>query len=249
MATDSVNIPMELDRSSPVPLYFQMAQRIEEAITRGDLAPATRLNNEAALASQYALSRPTVRRAIQHLVDKGLLVRKRGVGTQVVHGKVSRAAKLTSLYEDLNKEGLEPATKVLQLAQHPATTDVAEALGVAAGANVVAITRLRSTSGGPLALLKNWLPLTVPRPTVADLESGGLFQLLRNDGINLRVASQRISARTASTSEAEMLGTDAGAAVLIMVRTTFDDTGRPIEFGQDVYRADRYSFEMTLTDR
>ena len=92
---------VDLDRSSPVPLYFQVAQQIEQAIDQGELAPGDRLDNEISLAEQFGLSRPTMRRAIQELVDKGLLVRKRGVGTQVVHGQVTRPVELTSLFDDL----------------------------------------------------------------------------------------------------------------------------------------------------
>ena len=77
-------LTVELDRSSPVPLYFQLAQAIEAAILDGELEPGDRFENELALAKRLNLSRPTTRRAIQEMVDKGMLVRKRGVGTQVV---------------------------------------------------------------------------------------------------------------------------------------------------------------------
>src|SRR5262249_25072756 len=76
-------LQIDLDRSSRVPLSFQVAEQISEAIGRGDLPPGSRLDNEVLLADRLGLSRPTVRQAIQYLVDKGLLVRKRGVGTQV----------------------------------------------------------------------------------------------------------------------------------------------------------------------
>ena len=92
---------IRVDRSSPVPLYYQVAQRLEELIEAGRMPPGYRLENEIALADQLGLSRPTMRQAIQHLVDKGLLVRKRGVGTQVVHGRVRRQVELSSLYDDL----------------------------------------------------------------------------------------------------------------------------------------------------
>src|SRR6185437_12009546 len=87
--------------NSPVPLYFQVAQRLEQMIESGELATGTRLENEIDLADRLGLSRPTMRRAIESLVGKGLLVRKRGVGTQVLHPKVQRQVELTSLYEDL----------------------------------------------------------------------------------------------------------------------------------------------------
>ena len=73
-----MTLTVELDRSSPVPLYYQLAQAIEAAIRDGELAPGDRFENELALAKRLTLSRPTTRRAIQELVDKGLLVRKRG---------------------------------------------------------------------------------------------------------------------------------------------------------------------------
>ena len=76
--------PIPVDPTSPVPLYFQAAQHIQRAIETGELRPGSRLDNELLLAEQFGLSRPTMRRAMQYLVDKGLLVRKRGIGTQVV---------------------------------------------------------------------------------------------------------------------------------------------------------------------
>ena len=86
-----------IDRSSPVPLWFQAAGQVEAAIARGDLAPGDRLDNEVDMAARWGLSRPTVRQAIEDLVAKGLLVRKRGVGTQVVHGGLKRSLELSSL--------------------------------------------------------------------------------------------------------------------------------------------------------
>src|ERR1700743_2648653 len=90
---------LRVDRNSPVPLYFQVAQHLEHLIESGEMPTGTRLENEIDLADQLGLSRPTMRRAIQYLVDRGLLVRKRGVGTQVVQAKVRRQIELTSLHD------------------------------------------------------------------------------------------------------------------------------------------------------
>ena len=100
--------PIQVDRNSPVPLYFQVAQHLEQLIESGELAPGTRLENEIDLADRLRLSRPTMRRAIEYLVGRGLLVRKRGVGTQVVHAKVQRKVELTSLYDDLANTRRDP---------------------------------------------------------------------------------------------------------------------------------------------
>ena len=90
-----------VDRYSPVPMYYQVAQQLEHAIETGELPPGTRLDGELALAQALGVSRPTLRRAIEYLVDRGYLVRRRAVGTQVVHPKVRRPVELTSLYDDL----------------------------------------------------------------------------------------------------------------------------------------------------
>ncbi|MFV0426094.1 MAG: GntR family transcriptional regulator, partial [Beutenbergiaceae bacterium] len=86
---------VDVDRSSPVPLYHQVATCIEAAISDERLPAGARLENEISIGQRFGLSRPTVRRAIQELVDKGLLVRRRGIGTQVVHGQVTRSVELT----------------------------------------------------------------------------------------------------------------------------------------------------------
>ncbi|GAA3021730.1 myo-inositol degradation transcriptional regulator [Streptosporangium longisporum] len=232
-----------------MPLYFQVAERIAGAIQAGELPPGTRLDNEIQLADRLGLSRPTVRQAIQYLVDKGLLVRKRGVGTQVVHGQVKRAVELTSLYDDLRRAGQRPQTRVLSIDTVPAEEDVAVALGVAPGMAVLRLERLRYASGEPLALLHNWLPLELAPLTVEALQERGLYELLRSAGIRMRVANQRIGARSATPAESRLLEERRGCPLLTMVRTTYDDQGRAVEHGSHVYRASHYSLEVTLVER
>jgi DNA-binding GntR family transcriptional regulator len=242
-------LPLHVDRSSPVPLYFQVAQQIEQAIERGELGPGSRLDNEIQLADRYGLSRPTMRRAIQELVGKGLLVRKRGVGTQVVHARVKRPVELTSLYDDLSRSKQKPATRVLLLEEVPAPDEVAVHLGLVVGAPTVHLERLRLALDEPLAILHNWLPAALARFTGQDLETGGLYAHLRSSGVRICVATQRIGARAANAEQARLLEVKRGAPLLTMERTTFDDTGRAIEYGDHVYRSDTYSFETTLVER
>jgi DNA-binding GntR family transcriptional regulator len=238
----------DIDRSSPTPLYFQLARAIEGAITGGALPAGSRLDNEILLAQRYGLSRPTVRRAVQELVDKGLLVRKRGVGTQVIQPHVRRSVELTSLYEDLARSGATPTTAVLSIEHVPAPPDVATELDLPEGADVVVLRRLRRSDGEPLALMTNWLPGRFT-PTPEELAERGLYQYLRGQGVHLRVAHQRIGARLARTEEARLLEEPPRAALLTMQRTAFDDEGVPIEVGRHVYRASRYDFETTLVGR
>src|SRR5881275_1040623 len=151
-----------VDRSSPVPLYYQVAQALQRAIEGGRLAPGLRLDNEIQLADDLGLSRPTMRRAMEYLVEQGLIIRRRGVGTTIVQPRVRRPRQLTSLYDDLEVAGLQPSTAVLSLGIAPAPPEAAERLGVAAATPVHTVVRLRSARGRPLAHLVNYLPTTLP---------------------------------------------------------------------------------------
>jgi DNA-binding GntR family transcriptional regulator len=243
------NLFSDLDRTGPIPLYYQVEQRIENAIMSGALPAGARLENEVALGERLNLSRPTIRRAIQDLVDKGLLVRRRGIGTQVVHGRVTRGLELTSLFDDLNKGEKKPATSLLSYAVDNANDVVADRLGVPLGSPVLHIKRLRIADGVPVAVLENWLPEHFLDITEDDLQRSGLYELLRGRGVTIRVAKQKIGARTANTAEAEFLDIDRGTALLTMERAAFDNAGVGIEYGSHYYRPDLYSFEVTLVEK
>src|SRR3954453_1416404 len=141
--------PVEVDRTSPVPLYFQVATRLQELIEKGEIGVGARIENEVDLAERLGVSRPTTRRAIQYLVERGMLVRKRGVGTQVVHPKVRRPVELSSLYDDLVTADRTPRTEVLDLKIIPATNEIADALELPGGTEVTWIERLRCAGGEP----------------------------------------------------------------------------------------------------
>ena len=240
---------IDLERSGPIPLYFQIATRVEKAIKDGTLPAGARLENEIAFGERLGLSRPTVRRAIQDLVDKGLLVRRRGIGTQVVHGQVTRGVELTSLHDDLARSGFKPSTKILKYEHIIADKNLAERLGVELGSKVLHLKRLRSSDGVPMSILENYLPADLADIAETDLAEHGLYQLLRGRGVNIRVAKQRIGARKASREESELLSIDKASALLAMDRTAYDNSGRAVEYGHHCYRPDLYSFDFTMVEK
>ncbi|AKU16147.1 GntR family transcriptional regulator [Luteipulveratus mongoliensis] len=241
-------VPVSLERASPVPLYHQLAEQLREAVTSGRLQPGDAFENELALAARLGLSRPTVRRAIQELVAQGLLLRRRGLGTTVANRQIHRRAELTSLYDDLARDGATPTTRVLELRT---TTDerAAQALGVPAGSSLVAITRLRLAGEQPFAVLRNWLPPTLGEVTQDELEGEGLYALLRARGVRPVVAHQTIGARRPTAPERRRLGLRASDPVLTMSRAAFDADGNPVEFGDHIYRADSYTIDVTIDER
>lgn len=240
---------MDLERSGPIPLYFQVSQRLEQAILGGDLPAGSRLENEVALGERLGLSRPTIRRAIQELVDKGLLVRRRGIGTQVVQGQVTRSVELTSLFDDLTRTAQKPSTHLLAFENRSADARIAEKLAIEIDAPTLYLRRVRLTGDVPVAVMENWLPAEFLDIAGDDLVAHGLYQVLRSRGVTMRVAKQKISARTATNEEAALLEVERHSALLAMERAAYDNSGHAVEFGQHCYRPDLYSFEVTLVDK
>jgi DNA-binding GntR family transcriptional regulator len=244
-----IEVFMDLVRSGPIPLYFQIAQKIEKAVLDGTLPAGSRVENEVSLGDRLGLSRPTIRRAIQDLVDKGLLVRRRGIGTQVVHGQVTRGVELTSLYEDLTRSGKKPSTTMLTYKVMSADQKIAEQLGVEVDSPVLYLQRVRSADKVPVSIMENWLPADFTDITEEELNEHGLYQILRGRGVTIRVAKQKIGARKSTIPESEILKLDKNSALLTMDRTAYDNSGRAIEFGHHCYRPDLYSFEVTLVEK
>jgi DNA-binding GntR family transcriptional regulator len=242
-------LPIQIDRTSPVPLYHQLAEQLIAAITGGTLRPGDPFENELAMADRLGLSRPTVRRAIAELVNKGLLVRRRGIGTTVANQMVHRRAELTSLYDDLVREGRKPRTDVLSLVCDAKDDRAAEALGLPPGTPLVAIVRLRYAGDMPLAIMRNWLPPTMEDLTAAQLEEDGLYSVLRARGIRPTVARQRIGARNATAEERRTLHMSKAEPLVTMSRSAYDADGSPVEFGDHCYRADQYSVEVMVSER
>jgi len=236
-----------LDKASPVPLYYQLAQNMETAIRSGRLSSGSHLDNEIELARQLGVSRPTVRRAIGLLANRGLVIRRHGIGTLVVPVRVRRPVRLSSLYDDLKESGQAPSTRLLAFEQVPAPAEVANALKLSRRTRVLHFERLRLATNQPIALMVNFLPVALEHFVNEDaLKTTGLYRLLRQGGIHLRLASQTIGARSAGPREAWQLNVPTGAPLLTMQRISYDDAGQPVEYGSHVYPAERYSFEMSV---
>lgn len=236
-----------LDPASPVPLYHQVARQLQAAVEEGRLGKGDFLPSEIELAASWGVSRPTARRAIQDLVDKGLLVRRRGVGTQVVSQRVRRPVRLSSLYDDLAETGRSPKTEVLLFERVPAEEKIARELDIEVGEAVLHIERLRSADGKPLAVMRNWVLHSAVEDLAADeLERTGLYDALRRRGVRPRTATQRIGAAAARQDEAARLRLKAGAPILYMRRVMQDHEGRVVELAKHAYDPRTYSVEMTV---
>lgn len=244
----ALQLPVTIDRQSPVPLYHQLAEQFSNAITVGQLRPGDSFENEIAVAERLQISRPTVRRAIQELVDRGLLVRRRGLGTTVANSKVHRKFELTSLYDDLVRDGRQPRTTVLR---HGLVTDerAAAALDLAPDTPLLHIERIRYSGESPLALMNNWLPPVHSKLTREELAANGLYAALRELGVRPVVAQQSIGARMPTAAERRHLIIRGSQPVLTMSRMAFDAAGTAVEFGDHSYRASLYTIDLMVDER
>ena len=244
-----MDVAVTLNRISPVPLYHQLAHQLKSAVEHGEIAKGAFLDNELDLADRWQVSRPTVRRAIQELVDDGLLVRRRGVGTQVVNDQVRRQFTLSSFFDDLVAAGSEPVTEVISIRRASAHADVATDLRLPSSADIVELVRLRSAGRQRLAVMRNWVIVAAAGDiTCDDLQRTGLYALIRERGVRPHYATQRLGAKAASPDEARLLGIAVGSPLVTMRRVMQDDTGRPVEVGDHVYDAAHYAVEMSVVE-
>lgn len=244
-----MEIPVVIDRASPVPLYHQLSEQLTAAIEDGRLKPGDSFENELALAERLDLSRPTVRRAIAELVARGLLVRRRGVGTTVASQVIHRRDELTSLYDDMVRKGRTPRTEILRFETDAHDPTAAEALGLAADTALVYVQRLRSVDDVPTALMQNWLPPQFADLTADDLADASLYAVFRQRSTAPVIAHQTIGARRPTARERRLLGLSAGDPLLTMSRRAFTAQGTAVEYGDHCYRYDQYAFDVTVHER
>ncbi|RRD47191.1 GntR family transcriptional regulator [Tessaracoccus sp. OH4464_COT-324] len=246
MRRETFKLKIDISRKDAAPIHVQISGVLRELIESGRLAPGTRLEDEVSMARRLQISRPTARKALETLVNLGLIVRRRGAGTEVVARRVEPPLVLTSLYDELVRGGHSPTTSVLDWVEEPATPSIAQLLRLPEGSPVVHIQRLRLINSRPLAILRDYLPAHLA-PSRASLTSRNLYDLLREAGAEPRSGSQQIGARLATPAEARLLNEPVGAALLTMNRVAFDVARQPIEVGIHVYRASIYSFNHQLT--
>lgn len=229
------------------PRYQQLYRRLETTISSGALAPGTSLPPEREIAEMTGLSRVTVRKAIQPLVEAGLVTQRRGSGTVVAHRvpKVEQSLSiLTSFSEDMSRRGLNASSQLLERGIFDPSPEEMVALGLSSGAQVARITRLRIAGGEPMAIERASLPTDILPDPASVAES--LYDALERDGNRPARALQRISAINLRARDAELLHVLKGAAGLNIERTSYIKGGRVVEFTRSVYRGDAYDFVAEL---
>jgi GntR family transcriptional regulator len=232
-----------------VPLYGKVEEVLASEIGRGDLKPGDRLPSEDELLARFGVSRITVRRAIQNLIQRGILEIRRGLGTFVLAPKVSQElTKLTGFVEDMDIHGRKASARVVSKSVVAANEIVARQLGISKGTRVMRIERVRLADSVPMSFDETYLPLDIGKKIARnDLRVKPIFTLLEEKyGFPLTEAEYKLEAVSASAQVAEALAVPEGSPIFRIERTSFTKGAQPIDYETLSYRGDLIRFVTRL---
>ena len=210
--------------------------------------PGDPLPSEAELCERFSVSRMTVRQALAELTNDGLVERRRGQGTFVAHRPVHRRPGVfLSFTEEMNRRGAHATSRLLAAGMDEPRRSETRDLGLAPDSQVVRVIRVRMADGVPVALEDAALLPELRGVLEEDLGGGSLHGALERRGVVATRATGTITARLARASETELLDLAPQSALLVELRTLFDQDGRVFERTETRYVADRYVIDVVHT--
>lgn len=237
-----------IDRDSYEPAYAQLVGLLRRQIASGEFRPGAQLPSEAQLCRQYEISPMTVRRAINVLLDQGVVVTTQGKGTFVK--PLALGASTFGLQELVRffREDGKPTVRLLQASILAADERTARKLGLSPGERVVFLRRLLLKGGHPALYHREYLVYDPTRPTVeAEMEATSLRGLFEGTGLSgFKGGQLTIEATTLSEEESSLLGGATGQPAFRLAHTFYDFDDRPASWGWFICRGDQLQFRATL---
>jgi GntR family transcriptional regulator len=234
-----------LDRDSHVALYIQLAEQLKREINEGLYRDGGRLPSEPALVKRFAVSRVTVRLAIGHLINEGLVTRKQGKGTFVAAQVVRHDLQdLKGFYDVLVAQGLALQTRLLTF--EPALPPPEVAAAMATGeAPLYLLRRLYCLDDSPIALATTWLPAAAQQLSWTQAETHPSYSILQHL-LELPIAYARVSIRSrlAGRQLAKILELKSSAPVLLLQRCSYGPGDEPREFTYFAVNSNNYEFTL-----
>ena len=234
--------PDELDRQSPIPLYFQVGRILREEIRSGKYAPGDCLPTESDLRARFSVSRATIRQAIGDLVHQGLLNKQRSKGTMVAPSQwVATLSDLASFTSEMMSGGANLSTRILRLDYEPAPGTVADLLELEPTDSVAHLERLRFVDKIPVAY-ENWYAAGKYIPNLeasqfgeTGIEQSTYYVLMKRYGIEVARAVDTVSAMDVEGHDARLLRVKEGTPVLMRTRVSFMSNSIPLIYATGVY--------------
>jgi GntR family transcriptional regulator len=212
-----------------------------------ELTPGDRLPTERTLASEFGVSRMTVRQAINGLERAGRVHRIQGSGTYVADPRISKTVELTSFSEDMRSRGMTPTSEVISITREHAGAALGQALFLSPGDQVVRIERVRLADNQPMCLETVHLPAAIFDALGPDSLVGSLYDTLaQNAGIKIVEAAQTITASVLDQRQSDFLRVPVLSPTIVITRVSYDGHHTAIEHAVSMYRADRYDLRMTI---
>ncbi len=227
----------------------RVSRELGTAINHGVYQPGTKLPGERLLAESLHVSRSTVRMALEDLERQGRVARSPQRGWFVPSPTVGEPpSTLESFTEMARQRGHTPTAQVLEKAVRSATLDEANRLGIAPGADVLELVRLRGMNSTPICVDRNVLPLTLAHALLeVDLTDASLYESLQNRcSVVIYRSAYSVQAEAASPEMAGLLHIAQGSPVLVGREIAYDRAGTPVVLGLNTYRGDAYRFHADL---
>jgi len=238
----------------PEPLWVQTVELITAEIERGTLRPGVRLPPERELCQQLGISRVTLRKALTHLVEAGVLSPSHGRGWYVSGPGTAAATtqrdwpnSLESFSETAARMGLEATSVVLRAEAVPATIDEAEVLQVAPGTPLFVLERVRLLGGVPIAMDRDKVPAAlIPDHAALDFTTASLYEALAAQDVHPVRAESTVEAVSAGDELARHLDLEPGKPVLVLTQVVVDSAERPVLSSVIQYSGDRYRLRTSF---
>jgi GntR family transcriptional regulator len=236
---------MELDPKNPIPLHIQLKTELEKHIKEGHYQE--KIPSERELMDAYKVSRSTVREAVSHLVNEGILEKVHGKGTFISVKPIQDwLGSLISTTEIINRMGMKPDAR---LVTHGIVKSPSEVEKLTGFEEAYYIKRVRYANQIPIAIEIQYYPVEIGKQlALHDIQKGTLFDLLeQNLNIKLSEAEQIITSSKLSKEDADLLGVEESQHVLMTERLSTDEQGDLIEYYLAFFRSDMYSFRIKLS--
>lgn len=231
-----------------VPRYQQVINYYTSLIETGKLEEGQQIPTEEEMCIYFNVSRITIRRALDGLLQEGLIFKQQGKGSFVANKRTGiQLNHLLGFNEEMRALGYNPSSITISKELTKPTELVSKALNLTSGQDIYIITRIRCADNSPMAIEQVHLPFhRFPGAELEDLSSSLYHVLQEKFGCQIDHAQQSIKAGIASEPDAALLQIKPGTPVLLINRITYEKSGDAFEYVQSIYRGDKYQFNVAI---
>ncbi|MBP3673424.1 MAG: GntR family transcriptional regulator [Oscillospiraceae bacterium] len=243
MASPTINF------NSPLPLYYQLKELLKDGIYSGEWQIGDLIPSENQLCKTYNISRNTCQKAIEELVQEGILARKQGVGTFVTAPKIEQElSNFYSFTDAVIARGLKPTVAVVSLSVEPASQKHANLLHVEPNTPLLTLTRVRYADGDPIMLETSYIPYhLVPGLEKVDFEHHSLYKTMASRyQIYVTRAKEFFEPVLIRKSESKWLKVDEGSPAILLDRIAYTTADHPVEFCRSIVPGKKCRFYTEL---